>query len=129
MVHTNIFPYNVVKLQGDRDGLAEVTKDLNQRTFRAEVTEDSDQRTSGSTEDFRPEDSNETVSHTVANTSVNTNPDLGLNFEDINDSKALEHVPERKDQANNASNEIGRTKMSRIDNDEYKAKQQIDSRH
>jgi len=112
----------VVKLSGDRDVLAEVTKDLNQRTFSAEVTEDSDHRDngeipSGSTEDFRPENSNETVSHTVANTSVNTNPDLGLNFEDINDSEALEHVPEQKDQANNASNEIGRTKMSLIEDE------------
>ena len=111
----------VDKLQeGDRDGLAEVTKDLSQRTFSAEVTEDLDEIVkgeipTGSTEDFRPENSDEAVSDTEAN--VNMNPDLGLNFEDINDSETLEHVPEQKDQANNASNEIGRTKMNLIEDE------------
>ena len=114
----------VVKLQEEnRDGLAEVTKDLSQRTFSAEVTEDSNQRDNGeipqtgSTEDFKPENSDEAVSDTEANISLNMNPDLSLNFEDINDSETLEHVDKHKDQANNASNEIGRTEMSLIEDE------------
>ena len=43
---------------------------------------------------------------------VNTNPDLGLNCEDIKESETLEHVQEQKDQVSNASDETGRTKMS-----------------
>jgi len=116
----------VVKLSGDRDRPTELTKDSSQSTFSdicAEVTEDSNQIVNGeiptgSTEDFRPENSDETLSDTEANISVNMNPDLGLNFEDINDSETLEHVQEQKDQANNASNESGRTKMSLLE-DEY----------
>jgi len=42
-------------------------------------------------------------------------PDLGFKFED---SEALEHIQEQKDQASNASNETGRTKM-RLLEDEY----------
>ena len=113
----------VVKLQeGDRNGLAEVTKDLSQRTFSAEVTEDSDQRDNGeiptgSTEDFRLENSDEAVNDTEASISVNMNPDLSLNFEDINDSETPKHVDKQKDQANNASNVIGRTKIMLIEDE------------
>ena len=100
-----------VKFQeGDRDRPTEVTKDSGQSALNdtcEEVTEDSDQTVNGeiptgSAEDFRPENSDNAVSDTEANISVNLNPDLGLNFEDINDSETLENVPERKDQANNA---------------------------
>jgi len=109
-----------VKLQeGDRDRPTEVTKDSSQRTLSdicAEVTEDSDQTVhkeirNGNIEDFRAENSDTTIL-------VNTNPDLGLNCEDIKDSETLEHVQEQKDQASNASDESGRTKMSLLE-DEY----------
>jgi len=89
-----------------------------QKSLKSSDQRDNGEIPTGSTEDFRPEHSDETVSDTEANISLNINPDLGLNFEDINDSETLEHIPEQKDQANNASNEIGRTKMSLIE-DEY----------
>ena len=80
------------------------TNGSSQRTLSdicEEVTGDSDQRDNGeiftgSIEDFR---SHKAISDTEANISVNTNPDLGLNFEDISDSEALEHVQEQKDTA------------------------------
>ena len=115
-----------VKLQeGDRDRTTEVTKDSSQRTLSnicAEVTEDSDQIVNGeipngSIEDFRAENSDEPVSDTEANISVNMNPDLGLNFKDISDSEALEHVDKQKDQGNNASSETGRTNMILIEDE------------
>ena len=46
----------------------------------------------------------------------NINAELDLNFEDINDSETLEQ--EQKDKANDASDEISRTKKSLIE-DEY----------
>ena len=116
-----------VKLQeGDQDRPTEVPKNSSQRTLSdicAEVTEDSAQILNreipnGSIEDFRAENSDEPVSDSDANISVNTNPDLGLNCEDIKDSETLEHVQEQKDQASNASDETGRTKMSLLE-DEY----------
>jgi len=45
------------------------------------------------------------------------NPDLSLNFEDINDSETPKHVDKQKDQANNASNVIGRTKIMLIEDE------------
>jgi len=57
----------------------------------------------------------QSVIATEANISVNTNPDLDLKFEDISDSEPLEHVDKQKDQANNAYNETGRTKMSLVE--------------
>ena len=115
-----------VKLQeGDRDRPTEVTKDLSQRTLSdlcEEVTGDSDQRDNiqiptGSIEDFRSENSDKAISDTEANISVNTNRDLGLNFEGISDSEPLEHVQEQKDQGNNASSETGRTNMILIEDE------------
>ena len=102
------------------------TSGSSQRTLSdicEEVTGDSDQRdnreiATGSIEDFRSENSDKAISDTEANISVNTNRDLGLKFEDISDSEALEDVQEQVDQGNNASNEIGRTKTSLIE-DEY----------
>jgi len=99
------------------------TNGSSQRTLSdicEEVTGDSDQRDnrevlSGSIEDFRPENSDKAISDTEANISVNTNRDLGLNFENISDSEPLEDIDEQKDQGNNASNETGRTKMSLIE--------------
>ena len=107
-----------VKLQG--------TSGSSQRTLSdicEEVTGDSDQRDNreiptGSNEDCRSENSDKAISDTEANISVNTNRDLGLKYEDISDSEGLEDVQEQKDQGNNASNEIGRTKTSLIE-DEY----------
>ena len=99
------------------------TSGSSQRTLSdicEEVTGDSDQRDNiqiptGSIEDFRSENSDKAISDTEANISVNTNRDLGLNFEGISDSEPLEHVQEQKDQASNASDETGRTKMSLIE--------------
>ena len=103
-----------VKFQeGDRDRTTEVTKDSSQSALNdtcAEVTEDSDQIVNGeiptgSIVDFRPENSDEALSDTEAIISVNTNTD---------DTETLEHVQEQRDQANNASTETGRTKMSHL---------------
>jgi len=99
------------------------TSGSSQRTLSdicEEVTGDSDQRdnreaATGSIEDFRSENSDKAISDTEANISVNTNPDLGLKFEDISDSEPLEHVDKQKDQANNAYNETGRKKMSLVE--------------
>jgi len=108
-----------------RDRPTEVTKDSSQSALNdtcAEVTGDSDQIVNGeiptgSTEDFRLENSDEAVNDTEASISVNMNPDLSLNFEDINDSETPKHVDKQKDQANNASNVIGRTKIMLIEDE------------
>ena len=47
----------------------------------------------------------------------NINAELDLNFEDINDSETLEQ--EQKDKANDASDEISRTKKKSLIEDEY----------
>jgi len=113
-----------VKLrEGDRDRPTELTKDSSQSTFSdicAEVTEDSNQIVNGeiptgSTEDFRPENSDDALSDTEANISVNMNAEFSLNFEGMNNTETLEHVQEQKDQANNASNETRRTKKSLLE--------------
>ena len=105
-----------VKLQGgDRDRPTELIKDSSHLSdICAEVTKDSDQIVSGeiptgSIEDFRPENSDEALSDTEANISVN------MNTAGINNTETLEHVQEQKDQTNNASYVTGRTKMSLLE--------------
>ena len=103
-----------VKLsEGDKDRpTEEVTEDSNRQTISevcTEAIEDSDQRDgeeipTGSIEDLRYENSEESVRANII--SVNTNPELGLNIRDTNE--VLEQ--EQKEQANDASGEIGRTK-------------------